>query len=283
MRMKKNRTSSHTDVTTLPIIPGTLIIAGGLLLAFMILMAVLYQAQILTPPAFLQGFFTPENAEDPGDGFSEEFLSSLTGHAPLLEDSDDKLLDLSPASLKEILLSAEPVASYYQTASVTWADEEDHFTSVQIYYLVSGSRIHAEVFSPTLLPKQLTADADTFFIREGTTSRHFSRSKASDFTPEGELGLPSLARMQRMIAQADEGKYTLSLETLLNTPCIRATFTDTISGIRETFEVIPDYGIIVSAYSYLPDADAPHYLMQTTSVLTDISGFDESIFAIPTT
>ena len=109
--MKKNRTSSHTDVTTLPIIPGTLVIAGGLLLAFMILMIVLYRAQILTPPSFLQGFFTPENAEDPGDGFSEEFLSSLTGHAPLFENSGDRLLDLSHTSLKEILLSAEPVES----------------------------------------------------------------------------------------------------------------------------------------------------------------------------
>lgn len=280
--MKKKRASQHTDVTTLPIIPGTLVIAGGLLIAFLILMVILYSTQLLTPPAFLQGLFTPDEVDHPGDGFSEEFLSSLTGHAPLLEGSDEKLLDLSHTSLKELLLSAEPVEAYYQTASITWADANDRFTSVQIYYLVSGNRIHAEIFSPDLMPKQLTADAATFYIREGNTSRRFSRSAESEFTPEGELGLPSLTRMQKMIAEAEEGKYTLSLETMLNTPCIRATFTDTISGIKETFEVIPDYGIIVSAYSYLPDTAAPYYMMQTTSILTDISGFDESIFAIPT-
>jgi hypothetical protein len=87
--------------------------------------------------------------------------------------------------------------------------------------------------------------------------------------------------MQAMIGAAEEGKYDLSLETILNTPCIRASFTDTVSGVRETFDVIPDYGIIVAAYSYLPDATSPYYMMQTSSVLTDISGFDESIFSIP--
>ena len=151
----------------------------------------------------------------------------------------------------------------------------------QVYYLVDGARIHAESFTSSTLPKQLTADADTFYIREGAASRQFSRSGSTTFTPEGEMGLPSLARMQSMIGAAESGKYTLSLETVLNTPCIRASFTDTVSGVRETFDVIPDYGIIVAAYSYLPDASAPYYMMQTSSVLTDISGFDESIFSIP--
>ena len=36
--MKKNRAHSQGDVTTLPIIPGTLIIAGGVLIAFILMM-----------------------------------------------------------------------------------------------------------------------------------------------------------------------------------------------------------------------------------------------------
>lgn len=275
--MKKNR---HTDVTTLPIIPGTLVIAGGVLAAFILLMAVLYSSGILTPPAFLDGWFSSGDTSHPGDGFPEEFLASLSGHAPLEEDSAI-LLDLSQESLKALLLAAEPAPSYYQIASVTWADENERFATAQIYYLVSGKRIHAEVFTSSAMPKQLTADENTFYIREGTGARRFSRGESSAFTPEGEIGLPSLSRMQSMIAAAESGKYTLSLETILNAPCIRATFTDTVSGVKETFDVIPDYGIIVAAYSYLPGAESPYYMMQTTSVLTDISGFDESIFSIP--
>lgn len=278
--MKKNRAHPQGDVTTLPIIPGTLVIAGGVLIAFVLLMAMLYHSGILTPPAFLDGLFSSGDAVDPGDGFSEEFLSSLDGNNPLAGDSA-VLMDMSQESLKELLLAAEPTHSYYQIASVTWADANDRFTTAQVYYLVSGTKIHAESFTSSTLPKQLTADEDTFYIREGTTSRHFIRSGSTTFTPEGEMGLPSLSRMQSMIGAAESGKYTLSLETILNTPCIRASFTDTVSGVRETFDVIPDYGIIVAAYSYLPDASAPYYMMQTSSVLTDISGFDESIFSIP--
>jgi len=278
--MKKNRAHSQGDVTTLPIIPGTLVIAGGVLIAFILLMALLYHSGILTPPAFLDGLFSTGDTADPGDGFSEEFLASLTGNDPLTGDSA-VLMDMSQESLKELLLAAEPTHSYYQIASVTWADANDRFTTAQVYYLVDGARIHAESFTSSTLPKQLTADADTFYIREGAASRQFSRSGSTTFTPEGEMGLPSLARMQSMIGAAESGKYTLSLETVLNTPCIRASFTDTVSGVRETFDVIPDYGIIVAAYSYLPDASAPYYMMQTSSVLTDISGFDESIFSIP--
>ena len=198
----------------------------------------------------------------PVDAILPEIIRNLTDHSSLL-------------------LSAEPTHSYYQTASVTWADANNRFSTAQIYYLVSGRKIHAEVFTPTATPKQLTADENAFYIREGTTSRHFARGESTTFTPEGEIGLPSLSRMQSMIAAAESGKYTLSLETILNAPCIRATFTDTVSGVKETFDVIPDYGIIVSAYSYLPESDVPYYMMQTTSVLTDISGFDESIFSIP--
>ena len=129
---------------------------------------------------------------------------------------------------------------------------------------------------------QLTADADTLYIREGSSSRRFPRNEEYVFTPESELGLPSLARMQKMIAEAEAGKYTLTMETMLDSPCIRAIFTDTASGVREIFDILPDYGIIVTASSCLPGEQSPYYMMQTNSILTDISEFDEAIFEIPT-
>ena len=88
--------------------------------------------------------------------------------------------------------------------------------------------------------------------------------------------------MQKMIAEAEAGKYTLTMETMLDSPCIRAIFTDTASGVREIFDVLPDYGIIVTASSYLPGEQSPYYMVQTNSILTDISEFDEAIFEIPT-
>lgn len=280
--MKKQTSPQRTDVTTLPILPGTILITVGVLAAFFVLMAVLYSAQILTPPAFLQGVFTPDDDLAPDDGFSAEFISSLTGHSPLTDPADEKLLDLSPESLRDLLLRVTPVDAYYHSVTVTWAGDGDQFTVAQVYCLVSGDRLHGELYTERSTPKQLTINKDTVYIREGAHSRQFQSGDDYTFTPEGELGLPSLTRMQKMIAEAEAGKYTLTLETMLDSPCIRAIFTDTLSGVREIFDVMPDYGIIVTASSYLPEGTSPYYMMQTNSILTDISGFNESIFEIPT-
>jgi hypothetical protein len=45
---------------------------------------------------------------------------------------------------------------------------------------------------------------------------------------------------------------------------------------------MPDNGLVIAATSYLPGADMPYYVMSTESLLTDITGFDESIFDMPT-
>lgn len=280
--MKKQTSPQRTDVTTLPILPGTILITVGVLAAFFVLMAVLYSAQILTPPAFLQGVFTPDDDLAPDDGFSAEFISSLTGHSPLTDPADEKLLDLSPESLRDLLLRVTPVDAYYHSVTVTWAGDGDQFTVAQVYCLVSGDRLHGELYTERSTPKQLTINKDTVYIREGVHSRQFQSGDDYTFTPEGELGLPSLTRMQKMIAEAEAGKYTLTLETMLDSPCIRAVFTDALSGVREVFDVMPDYGIIVTAASYLPEETSPYYMMQTNSILTDLSVFNESIFEIPT-
>lgn len=280
--MKKQNHSGRTDVTTLPIVPGTILITVGILVAFLVLMSVLYSTQILTPPAFLQGIFSQGAEAPPDDGFADQFLSSLTGHSPLTDRANEKLLDLTPEALREIILGINPVKEYYHSATVTWADTNDRFTAVQVYCLVSGDRLRGEIYYTGSTSKQLIADAGTLYIREGSLSRRFPRNAEATFTPESELGLPSLSRMQKMIAEAEEGKYTLAMETVLDSPCIRATFTDTVSGVREVFDVMPDYGIIINAASYMPNSQSPYYMMQTNTILTDISGFEESVFEIPT-
>ena len=279
--MKTQNTPQRTDVTTLPILPGTILITTCVLLAFLLLMAVLYSTQILAPPAFLQGIFTPEDENTPDDGFSAEFIASLSGYAPLNDSENGKFLNMSTEALRDLLLNVTPIDSYYHFATVTWEEGNNRFTTSQVYYLISDGKIHAQSLMADGMPKQIIVNADTFYIQEGLSSRRFARTTDSSFTPESELGLPSLSRMQKMIEEAEIGKYQLALETVLDSPCIRVSFTDTVSGVREVFDVMPDYGIIVTAYSYLPDGQSPYYIMQTNAILTDISGFGEEIFEIP--
>jgi len=282
MKRKPEEEASRSGITTLPIVPGTLILCAALLAAFFLLFFALYRAGVVSLPSFIDNIFHTHVDGGQSDTFSDEFLASLKGHSPLEEASDTLLLDLSDDALRDLLLAAEITDSYYQSLEITWTNEAETFTKSQVFLLASGERVYAEVFTSEHSLKHLICDADTFFLREGRNSRHFSRNPGSDtLTPQSEIGIPSLSRMQKILREAEAGTYTLSLETVLQAACIRVSYTDAATGVREVFDVLPDCGLIVNAASYLPGAASPYYLLQTKSVMTDISGYDESIFEIP--
>ena len=279
--MKKKPTESQHTITTLPILPGTLLLCGCTLAVFLAIFCAMAFAGMITLPPFLEDFFGQGSGAEDDDGFAQDFLSSLSGNAPDLHETDEKLLDLSADSLKELLLASRPAASYYQCMDITWTDGASVFNKSQVYFIVSGERVHAEIYPVGGTAKHMICDDTRFWIREGTESRLFSRRDNSAFTPEGECGIPSLSRMQAMIAASEEGKYTLQLETVQNSPCIRVSFTDTISGVQEVYDVMPDRGVILSAASSLPGTEMPYYQVTTTSILTDLNGLDPSVFEIP--
>ena len=280
--MKKKATDAQRSITTLPIMPGTLILCGCTLLIFLAVISAMAFAGMVQVPDFLAGFFGQDDGALTDDGFAEDFLASLSGNAPDLHAVNETLLDLSADSLKDLLLSSRPAASYYQNIEVTWTDGASVFRKNQIHYIVSGERVRVECYPIDGVPKYVICNSEHFWIMEGSSARLFSRGDPdSPLSPQSECGIPSLSRMQAMIAEADAGKYSLSLETVMNSPCIRVSFTDTVSGVREVFDVMPDRGVIIAAASYLPGSDMPYYQMSTAAILTDLSGMDESTFDIP--
>ncbi|MGM9653376.1 MAG: hypothetical protein ACI3XP_07040 [Eubacteriales bacterium] len=281
--MKKRTDKKRAEITTLPILPGTLVICGCILAVLLVLLLVFYYTGILSPPPFLSRILYGNAESGPESGFGEEFLASLNGKEPELYEEDVRLLDLSEPQLKELLLQSAPVDSWYQLADITWTDGAAAFTKWQVLCIASGERAHVEVFSGAhSLTKYIISDASSFYIRENESARLFSRTgEYASFTPQSEAGMPSYARMQQMIAEAEEGKYELSLQTVQSSPCIRASFTDALSGVREIFEVMPDCGLILNAYSYLPGEDTPYYQMQTSAVMIHLTGLDETLFDIP--
>ena len=279
--MKKKPKDTQRTITTLPIVPGTLVLFGCTLAFFLAIFIAMAFADMITVPGFLAPLFGQSDKSAEDDGFSEDFLASLSGNTPDLHSSDEKLLDMSADSLKDLLLASKPADSYYQCMDVTWTDGASVFNKFQVYFVVSGERIHAEIYPVGAPPKIMNCSSTQFWISEAGASRLFSRSESSSLTPEGECGIPSLSRMQAMIAEADEGKYTLQLETVSSSPCIRVIFTDAVSGVRETYDVMPDRGLIIAASSCLPGSEMPYYQMTTTSILTDLSGLDDSTFEIP--
>ena len=278
---KKEPRKTHSEITTLSILPGTIVLGSCLLLASLILVFLFYRGGMITLPPQLERIFSKAEPDTHSDGFSDAFLSSLNGNTPILDSQDERIMDLSPEALLSLLLASTPAESLYQEVSITWVNGNDIFTTATVRCFTEGTRAHAEVLVSGRITKYITCNEEQFFIQENGENRYFRRSSSSDFSIMSEVGLPSLSRMQALISEAENGKYTLSLEISMDSPCIRATFTDTISGIYEIYEVMPDCGVILSAYSYLPDAQSPYYLMTTTTVMTDITGFDTAIFDIP--
>ena len=279
MKMTKNK-NTRSDITVLPIVPGIAVLSAVMLVAFFILMIALNISGMIPLPGWIERIIgTAQDEVSEEDRFSREFLSALTGEE-LSISGELVYMEDDPESLLSLLLSAEAIPSFYQNCTVTRTAGEETLTQ-QLFRIVSGDREHAEIVSRGFLAKSVTADETSIAVTEGAYTRTFPRDSSSVFTTESELGLPSLSRMQRMLAEAESGKYTLQLTSTKNTLCIRAEFTDTVSGVREVFEVVPDCGIVFTAASYLPGEKTPYYTMTTEALLIDITGFNESIFEMP--
>lgn len=271
----------RSDITVLPIVPGTLILSGVMLLAFLILLIVLNLNGMIDLPNWVERMIgTAENVSDHSDSFGESFLSSLNGTEQPIE-SDPVFIETNSEALLTALMETVPAQSYYQTCTLTRTNAEGASRTRQLFRLVSGGKEYTEILFRGQLERAVTVNETAVRIAEQNASRVFPRTADSVFTAESEIGFPSLARMMQMIEAAEDGAYTLSISAPESTSCIRAEFTDTLSGIREIFDILPDIGVIFAAQSYLPGEDAPYYSLTTTSLLTDVTGFDNSVFDIP--
>lgn len=280
--MKKNsRETSRSAITTLPILPGTLVLCGCTLLLFIGILIAVYASGMSPLPDFLEGIFGKGDDVQEDDGFASDFLASLSGNAPKLDQADEKLLDLSPEALLDVLLRSVPAENYYHQMNVLHTDGVA-FHTTHVTYIVSEGRVYIRTQSASGTNREILCLPDRIRISEAGSSRVIPRTQEDTFIPEGEAGIPSFTRLQEMLSQAQEGKYLLTVEVTEDSPCIRVQFTEEVSGVTEVYDVLPDLGIIFSASSSLAGRDATYYQMSTVSLLTDLTGLDESMFEITT-
>ena len=277
---RREDSASRARITTLPILPGTLVLGGCLLAAFLILLFLIYKSGMLPVPAPLARLIHGEEQTKEPDRFAESFLRSLEGRPADTEGGPGRLLSLGEEDLLSLLLAAERADTLYQALTVTWVDGEAYRTA-QIYALNAGERMRAEVFSSGQLEKFIVADAQSLYVWEHGAAAVFPRRADSGFTPESEIGMPSLSDIQKKLAAARRGEYVLTLRTVRDAPGIFTVFTDPATGVEETYEILPDCGAVISAYCRLPDAVTPYYILTTEQLMTDVSRFDDSVFDIP--
>jgi len=279
---KSEKEHQHSSITTLSIIPGTIVLFCCVLILFFIAVIAMYRAGMIELPDFMERILSAGDADEGEDRFSEDFLASVQGSAPDLTHGNEEFRTLSFDSLKDLLLQSVPAESVYLVMDAVWMDPHSGFREKQIYYIRSGDKVHAEIYIIGEEPKHVISSAEQFFIREGNDSRVFPRKgEYAAFTPENEVGIPTLQHVQDMIRQAEEGSYVLKMEAVSNSPCIRASFTDPLTGTEEIYDVMPDLGLVLAASAVFPKTGQQHYRMTVYSVLTDLTGLDKSLFDIP--
>ncbi len=274
------KNENRAKITTLPLLPGTVVLAAGMLALFLIVLLIAYGTGILPVPTFLSGLFRSEETAEEPNRFSESFLASLEGVTIDLDAADGRLLSASDDTLLELLAATERPQSLYQIFTVTWIDGSVYRTR-QIYLLCAGEKLRAEIFASGKMEKYIVCDGRTMYVWENGDARRFAYREDDRFFAESELGLPSLVQIRKKLAAAGEGASALSLQTVLNAPGISAVFTDPLTGAEEAYELLPDCGAVTSAYCRLPGASSPYYLLTTNSLMIDVSGFHESVFDIP--
>ena len=271
----------RSDITVLPIAPGTAILSLSMLAAFLILLVVLNLNGMIDLPHWVERIIgTAEDVSDNGDSFGEAFLSSLSGTEHTVSQTP-VFMPADNASLLELLRQAVTANSYYQSCTLSRVNADGKTVTRQIFRFVSNGREYTEILFRGQLERSVTIGKHAVRIIQQNETRIFPKTTDSVFTAESEIGFPSYTRMLTMLDLAEDGKYTLSLSAAQNTSCIRAEFTDTLSGTREVFDILPECGLIYAATSYLPERESPYYTLLTTSLLTDVTGFDESVFEIP--
>ena len=277
---QKKQDAAKADITTLSIIPGTILLSAVMLIAFAVLFIVLNVQQMIDLPLWIERIIGTASEEiNESDSFSQAFLDSLQGSSQPVQ-KELIYLETDSETLLSLLRETQTTDAFYQSCTLKRIASDGKTVTQQIFRIVSGGREHTEVLANGQLAKTITVNADAIFIAEQGDTRLFSRND-SVFTPESELGLPSLSRMHEMLRETENGTYSLRLSADSGTTCIRAEFTDTISGTRDIYDILPDCGLIFAAESYLPGQTTPYYVLTTDSLLSDITGFDESIFAIP--
>ena len=275
-----NRNTSGKEVTSLPLLKGTILI---LVLLFSFLAALffgLYKADLLRLPGFLERLLPGENTQSNEPEISPAFLSSLSGIPPAPDSSGEKLLSLSGSSLGDLLAAAKKPSSIYQQFSVTWT-AGDAYRSQQIYYVSVGSAERADVYENGELVKLVISKDGVLYVRDRSGERRYEGPAADGFTLQSEVGLPSLDGIRKIIASAAPRSYTLTSSVWSRSSTVTVTYTNPVSGTLESCEILPDCGAIVSEYSRYSNDELPFYYLSTDTILLSLGETGPDLFEIP--
>ncbi len=258
-------------ITSLPILPGVIVLAVAAILVFAGVLFVMRRAELIEFPQFIENWFNREDAPATRGELSwEEIIADIGGNRVDVSYNHGDSVDWSSLTLDEIF-SVDAYPNYYQIYTVTYRTG-DRQTSSNISYMRSSDKRRIEFVSGKLSDKTVITDGERVKITDDSGSKIFSLSDyEKDFTPEGEVGMPTATDLKAKLYSYAECDYSIEFLLDSSTNVMKITLTDKITGNREEYELLTESGVITSMVMYRVDESLPYYELRTSALVTDVN------------
>ena len=98
------------------------------------------------------------------------------------------------------------------------------------------------------------------------------------FSPKGELGLPSMSDVLTLLDSEEISDYEIRLVKEEKRHYILVSFTYTLTGVKEEYELDLETGIVLGARSSLDGVT--YYTVETEEIRYNVSEYEDSYFKI---
>lgn len=260
-----------TPVTSLPIAPGIAVIGFVALVVFIAVLFVMRQSGLIIFPEFIENFISGDNGSDQSSDVSwDQILNEIGGTEVDFEYAQGDDVDWSELTLDEIF-SVNAYDNYYQVYTLTYVSDLSSVSS-SVSYMRSGEKCRIEYISGKFSNKTVIFDGSRVKITEDGQSKIYEYSDYyPEFSPEGEVGLPTAAHLKAKLADYSKNEYTCSLSVDSESNVFRITFTERTTGNREVYDIKAESGIVLSHSIYAGDSKSPYYELKTSALVTDVN------------
>ena len=275
--------------TSMSMVPG-LIVLSIVILAIVVMAVVFLSRMGLLEIPFLGGEST--TPADTKVSFAEELLSRLP--PPSDKEGESVFLTITPDELETIVSEASKEVDHYHRMRITYSSGVKRITYAEV--VSKGGKFRADLKdSQGLVLKRMLYDTVRIQVFDGATGHSkvfalnewFSLSSEEDrelltllygFSPKGELGLPSMSDVLTLLDSEEISDYEIRLVKEEKRHYILVSFTYTLTGVKEEYELDLETGIVLGARSSLDGVT--YYTVETEEIRYNVSEYEDSYFKI---
>ncbi|MBO5109579.1 MAG: hypothetical protein J6D21_02575 [Clostridia bacterium] len=286
---KPEKTAKYSRGRATSMVPGLIVLS--VILAVIVAVALLFLVRLeLVQLPFLGGASTTPVETD--RSFADELLSRL----PAQPDGGEEgvSLEITLDDLETIVTEAASDVDHVHRMKITYTSGVRRIQYAEV--VSKGGKFRADLTdSQGTVLKRILYDKVHIQVFDGATGQSkifalndwFSLSNAENkellamlygFSPKGEIGIPSMADVLELLTTEEIADYRIELVRDEKVHYIRVSFTYTLTGVREEYDLDLETGIILSARSSLNGT--VYYTAETEEISYVLTEYGDSYFKI---